>query len=148
MQSTFGRISPIARRWAVAFVAAGIAAAVHASAQQAQVTSSTPATFSGCVQKSSGERPVLILNAPNACAVLEGKAARAELAGHEVQLTGILVPRTASAPTTIRVSAITERGAVCSSTCVPEPPGTRGLHRPSDHEIPGSEGGTPGESKH
>lgn len=131
----------------VAIAAALCVAGSHACAQ---ATGSTPppppapATYKGCVQKAPGTDGTLIISTPNACAKLTGKASVDSLAGHEVELTGILTPRTASAAASIQVDSVVSVGDACSSVCSLRPPGTRGLHGPQDNAVPGTKAGTPG----
>ena len=107
-------------------------------------TPSAPAAFSGCVQKEQGNPANLILSTSTVCARLTGKAAAAKLAGHQVDLTGVLIPRTSTVAASIQVKSVSNVGATCSETCALQPPGTRGLHSSKKNEVPGSEGGTPG----
>jgi hypothetical protein len=102
-----------------------------------------PATFSGCVQKAPGSGNMLVINAANACAILKGSLADDKLAGHQIQLKGVLTPRTAATAASIQVSSVTSVGNSCSDVCSLQPPRSRGLH-PPDQVIPGSEAGTPG----
>jgi hypothetical protein len=59
-------------------------------------------------------------------------------------LTGVLTPRTTSTSASIRVDSVVSVGQSCSNTCSLQPPGTRSVRMHNQHEIPGSEGGTPG----
>jgi hypothetical protein len=103
-----------------------------------------PATFSGCVQKAPDAPTTLVISTPTACARLAGNVSADTLAGHQVELTGILTPRTPSAPASIQVGSVGSVGKSCTDVCSLRPPGTRGLHRPTDNAVPGTEGGTPG----
>ena len=124
---------------------AALICAAPASAQTAATTKPpAPATWSGCVQKAPGSSTALILSAPTACATLSGKLSAAALAGHHIELKGILTPRTPSAPASIQVQSVVSIGKACTDVCSLNPPGTRGLQRPQQDAIPGSEGGTPG----
>jgi hypothetical protein len=115
----------------------------------AQAAASTPAaapaptTYIGCVQKAPDS--TLVISTPSACAKLTGKlAANSDaLAGHQIELQGILTPRTPDAAASIQLKSVVSVGKSCTDVCSLSPPGTRGLHRP-DSAIPGSEGGTPG----
>jgi hypothetical protein len=103
-----------------------------------------PATYSGCVQKAPDSTTALVISTPNACAVLTGKLSADKLVGHQVELTGILTPRTSSAPASIQVNSVGAVGKTCTDVCALHPPMSRGLHRPNDGMVPGTEGGTPG----
>jgi hypothetical protein len=105
----------------------------------------SPAKFTGCVQKGSDES--IILSAPNVCAVLKGKVSAEKVSGHRIELKGVLSPATNSGPATIQVESVASVGQSCTETCSLRPHG-RGLHRPAAGEVPGSEGGTPGEPMH
>ena len=133
---------PFASRTALAVLAVAFSFATAARAQQAPQAS--PAKFTGCVQTGTGDS--VILTTPNVCAVLKGKISAQEVAGHQIELQGILSPATKSAPATIQVDSVSSVGQSCTETCVARPRG-RGLHRPTS-EVPGSEGGTPGEPMH
>jgi hypothetical protein len=106
-----------------------------------------PATYSGCVQKAPDSTD-LVLSTPKVCALLTGKPPAKlsvdVLAGHQVELTGILTPRTSSAAASIEVHSLGSVGNACSETCALHPPLSRGLHKPTDSAVPGTEGGTPG----
>lgn len=117
---------------------------IQASAQAADSTPPAPATYKGCVQKSPGSDNTLILSTANVCAKLTGKVSADSLAGHEVELQGILTPRTPSAAASIHVNSVNSVGSACTNICSLRPPGTRGLHKPEDNAVPGTEGGTPG----
>jgi hypothetical protein len=103
-----------------------------------------PATYSGCVQKAPDSATDLVISTPTACALLTGKVSADTLAGHQVELTGILTPRTSAAAASIQVNSVSTVGKACTEVCALHPPLSRGLHRPANGEIPGSEGGTPG----
>ena len=124
------------------------AAGTHASAQAPAATPSAqpaaPATYAGCVQKASASDPTLVISTPNACAKLTGKVSADDLAGKQVELKGILTPRTPSAAASIQVDSVVSVGKSCTDVCSLRPPGTRGLHPPQNDAVPGSEGGTPG----
>jgi hypothetical protein len=96
------------------------------------------------VQKAPGSSDTLVISAPTACAKLTGNISVDKLAGHQVDLTGILTPRTPAAPALISVDKVTKVGDSCTDVCSLRPPGTRGLHPPDSHEVFGTEGGTPG----
>jgi hypothetical protein len=102
-----------------------------------------PATYSGCVQKAPDSATNLVISTPTACAKLAGKIHVETLAGHEVELTGILTPRTATTPASIQVDSVGSVGKSCSDVCSLQPPRSRGLHPPNS-AVPGTEGGTPG----
>jgi hypothetical protein len=122
-------------------------AGAHASAQATGSTTSAPpaaSTYKGCVQKAPGSEGTLIISTTNVCAKLTGKVSADSLPGHEVELQGILTPRTPSAAASIQVNSVTSVGSACRNVCSLRPPGTRGLHKPEDGAVPGTEGGTPG----
>ena len=124
-------------------------AGVQASAQTpanppAPPNPPAPATYSGCVQKAPDSTTDLVISTPKVCAVLAGKLPADTLVGHQVELTGVLTPRTSSAPASIQVNSVGTVGKACTDVCALHPPMSRGLHRPANGEIPGSEGGTPG----
>jgi hypothetical protein len=125
-----------------------LAAVLMASAGYAQESGNTspakPTAFSGCVQKASGSGNTLIISGEAVCATLKGKLAEEKLIGHQVDLKGVLTARTASVAASIEVQSVEKIGESCSDVCKLQPPGTRGLRPPKDHEIPGTEGGTPG----
>lgn len=115
-------------------------AGVHGFAQppaNAPATPPAPATFSGCVQKAPGSSTALVISTPTMCATLTGKVSVDQLTGHQVDLTGVLTPRTATDAASIDVHAVVTVGKSCSDVCALHPPHGRGLH-------PGGEGGTPG----
>jgi hypothetical protein len=99
-----------------------------------------PASFAGCVQRSTADKTTLILSGETVCAKLTGTFSSEKLLGHEVDLKGVLTERTASTPASIQVDTVNSIGKSCSSTCSLRPPGTRSL----GGEKPGKEGGTPG----
>ena len=120
------------------------ASAQAAGSQPAAAKPPAPATYSGCVQKAPNSTTDLVISTPTACARLTGNVSADTLAGHQVELTGILTPRTPSAAASLQVDSVSSVGKSCTDVCSLRPPGTRGLHRPNDGMIPGSEGGTPG----
>jgi hypothetical protein len=108
-----------------------------------QPAQASPATYNGCVQKASDSSDTLILTARNMCAVLKGKLSAEQVAGHQIELKGLLSPATKSGPASIQVDSVSSVGQSCSETCVLRPR-SRGIHPPTADEVPGSEGGTPG----
>jgi len=116
----------------------------NAVAQSAQPPATAPAdvTYKGCVQSLPTDKETLVLSSDTVCARLTGKFAAADLAGHEVELKGVLTPRSPGVSASISVGSVVSVGKSCSSTCSLRPPGTRGLGKGS--EKPGKEGGTPG----
>jgi hypothetical protein len=118
----------------------------QACGQTATVAKTAPsqAKFAGCVQRLTTEKDTLVLSGDTVCAKLSGRFHAADLAGHEVELEGVLTERTAGNPARISVSRVTSVGESCSSTCALQPPGTRGLGKGG--QTPGKEGGTPGVS--
>ena len=106
----------------------------------------SPAKYTGCVQSDSAS---IVLRAPNVCAVLKGKISASEVAGHQIELTGVLSPATKTSPPIIQVDSVSSVGQSCTETCAARPRG-RGLHHPTgaSSEVPGSEGGTPGAPMH
>ena len=98
--------------------------------------------FQGCVQQSPTDKAVLVLSTESACATLSGKFTAAQLDGHQVDLKGVLTPRTSDLPASIRVDTVVSVGKACSDVCSLRPPKSRGLGKGG--EIPGKEGGTPG----
>lgn len=130
---------------AIAVALAGPPAFAQAAASAPAATKPpAPATYSGCVQKAPDSTTTLVISTPTACALLTGKVSVEKLAGHQVELTGILTPRTPTVAASIQVNSVASVGKSCTDICALKPPGTRGLHRPSENAIPGSEGGTPG----
>jgi len=100
--------------------------------------------FQGCVQQSPADKTILILSTDTACAKLTGKLPSTDLAGHQIDLKGVLTPRTRTLPASINVDSVISVGKACSDVCSLRPPGTRGLGKGG--ETPGKEGGTPGEA--
>jgi hypothetical protein len=152
MGSLVNRIAAISgtvRACAVGIAIAGCFAGAQASAQAAgsgpaSAKPPAPATYSGCVQKAPNSTTGLVISTPTACARLTGNVSADTLAGHQVELNGILTRRTPSAAASLQVGSVSNVGKSCTEVCSLRPPGTRGLQRPSDSAIPGSEGGTPG----
>ena len=105
---------------------------------------SAPAKFSGCVQKAPGSSSTLVINSATVCATLKGSLADDKLVGHQIELTGVLTPRTAAAAASIQVNSVASVGQSCSDVCSLQPPRSRGLRAPVSGAVPGSEGGTPG----
>jgi hypothetical protein len=150
----FAAIAATALRCAIgiAIAASFCFAAIQASAQASTQapgttpppTPAAPATYSGCVQKAPSPDTTLVISTPTACARLTGKLPVDDLSGHQVELKGILTPRTTSSSASIQVDSVISVGSSCSDVCSLRPPGARGLHPPQDGAIPGSEGGTPG----
>jgi hypothetical protein len=103
-------------------------------------TGTGPAAFSGCVMASPTEKDTLLLNADSVCATLSGKFATPNLAGHQIDLKGVLTPRDGTTPASIAIDSVDKVGKSCSEVCSPLPPRTRGL----GGERPGREGGRPG----
>lgn len=101
------------------------------------------AKYAGCVQHLATDKDTLVLNAETVCAKLTGKFTAAALDGHEVELNGVLTERSPGVPASINVGSVVTVGKSCSSTCSLQPR-TRGLGKGG--EIPGKEGGTPGEA--
>jgi len=142
-------ISGTVRICAFSIAIAGCFAGAQASAQSAgsepaAAKPPAPATYSGCVQKAPNSTTDLVISTPPACARLTGNVSADTLAGHQVELTGILTPRTPSAAASLRVNSVSSVGKACTDVCSLHPPGTRGLHGPVGNAVPGSEGGTPG----
>ena len=82
---------------AIAVALAGPPAFAQAAASAPAATKPpAPATYSGCVQKAPDSTTTLVISTPTACALLTGKVSVDKLAGHQVELTGILTPRTAN----------------------------------------------------
>ena len=105
---------------------------------------SAPAKFSGCVQKAPGSSSTLVISSGTVCATLKGSLADDKLVGHQIELEGVLTPRTAAAAASIQVNSVASVGQSCSDVCSLQPPRSRGLHAPVNGAVPGSEGGTPG----
>ncbi len=95
--------------------------------------------YSGCVMASPIDKDTLILNSDSVCADLTGKFATPDLAGHQIDLKGVLTPRAGTTPASIAIDSVDKIGKSCSEVCSPLPPRTRGLG-----ERPGREGGRPG----
>jgi hypothetical protein len=152
MGSLVNRIAAISgtvRACAFGIAIAGCFAGAQASAQAAgsgpaAAKPPAPATYSGCVQKAPDSTTDLVISTPTACARLTGNVTADTLAGHQVELTGILTPRTPSAAASIQVGSVSSVGKSCTEVCSLRPPGTRGLQRPANSAIPGGEAGTPG----
>jgi hypothetical protein len=154
MASIAGRIAALAE--ATRYCALGTALVYGAGAMALQASAqgsgsapptpkpATPATFSGCVQKAPDSSTALVISSPTACARLTGKFTADELVGHQVELEGVLTPRSASAAASIQVDSVISVGKSCSDVCSLRPPGTRGLHPPQGDATPGSKAGTPG----
>ena len=112
----------------------------------------TPVTYAGCVQKAPDSDTILVISTAKVCATLnKGQASdkdfsEEKLAGHEVELKGVLTPRTASVAASIEVNSVVSVGKSCTDVCALRPPATRGLHRPDPAagDAPGADGGTPG----
>ena len=129
----------------LAIFAVGAAGVADYAQDSNTAASAKSASFSGCVQKGSGSDNLLVISGATVCATLKGKLAVPGLVGHQVDLKGVLTPRTTSTATSIEVESVDKVGEGCSDVCKLQPPGTRGLRPPpKDHEVPGSEGGTPG----
>jgi hypothetical protein len=137
-------LSGIAQACSLGVAIAASIAGSQASAQAAASKPPAPATYSGCVQKAPDSATDLVISTPAVCALLTGKVSADTLAGHQVELTGILTPRTPSVAASIQVNSVGSVGKACTEVCALKPPMSRGLHRPTDGAIPGSEGGTPG----
>lgn len=148
MSRSAGRIAAFTKAAGVAVVCAvGLYGCVcHAQTGATDEKPAQPTTYSGCVTKAPGADGTLVLNTPTTCAALKGKVSADDLAGHEIELKGVLTPATKSVAASIAVSTVLKVGKSCSDVCSLQPPRTRGLHPPGNtgHEIPGSEGGTPG----
>ena len=119
--------------------------AARASAQTSGAAAAppAPATYKGCVQKAPGTDGTLLISTPSACAKLTGKVVGDNAIGHEVQLEGILMPRTPSVPASLQVNSVVSVGDACSTVCTLRP--RRGLISPQNapKATPGTEGGTP-----
>jgi len=136
-------------------MAMACAAGVAGVESQGQAPDSTPpkpaapAKFSGCVQKApgstaSGSNSALVISSGAVCATLKGPLADDKLVGHQIDLEGVLTPRTAGAAASIQVNSVASVGQSCSDVCSLQPPRSRGLRAPEPGAVPGSEGGTPG----
>jgi hypothetical protein len=97
--------------------------------------------FQGCVQSSPTDKTILVFSTDKVCATLDGGLATPQLAGHQIDLKGILTPRTRNQAASIHIDSVVNVGKPCSDVCSLRPPGTRGL---GGGETPGREGGTPG----
>jgi len=118
---------------------------IRAAAQSAPPAAPAPPPqqrFKGCVQASPADKDTLILTAESTCAKLTGKFSAGKLSGHQIDLKGVLAPRTSTDPATIHVDSVVSVGKTCSDVCSLQPPRSRGLKRGG--ETPGKEGGTPG----
>jgi hypothetical protein len=122
----------------------GLSVASWAAAQSTPAAAAAPAEkkFSGCVQPVPTDKDTLVLSGDTVCAKLTGKFAAADLTGHQVELNGVLTPRTPGTPASIEVGSVASVGKSCSDVCSLKPPGTRGLGKGG--QMPGKEGGTPG----
>jgi hypothetical protein len=129
----------------IALAACACLVTAQASAQSAP-TPPAPATYKGCVQKAPGTDGALLISTPTACAKLTGNVPGDDAIGHEIELSGILTPRTTSAAATLQVDTVVSVGNACTKVCALRPAGTRGLRSPHDapKATPGTEGGTPG----
>jgi hypothetical protein len=103
-----------------------------------------PATYTGCVQQLPTDKTTLVLSTESICAKLTGTFSATQLDGHQVDLKGVLTPRTSTLPASLRVDSVVTVGKVCSDVCSLRPPKSRGLGKGG--EIPGRQGGTPGEA--
>lgn len=140
----FATLSGTACALAIALCFAGVQACAQTPASpSAPPKPPAPTAYSGCVQKAPDSSD-LVISTPKVCALLTGKVSADTLVGHQVELTGILTPRTSSAAASIQVNSVGSVGKTCTETCALHPPLSRGLHRPNDGMVPGSEGGTPG----
>jgi hypothetical protein len=127
------------------FLGCTLLASGFAAAQTAATPApAKPIAYSGCVTQSPTDKSTLIFSAETVCARLTGKLATgdaaAALAGHQIDLKGVLTPRTGTVSASIQVDSVTTVGKACSDTCALQPPHKRGL----GGEKPGKEGGTPG----
>jgi hypothetical protein len=134
----------LSRIAAVAAVCGVLSVAGRAGAQTtpAAAAAPAPAKFSGCVQPLATDKDTLVMSGDTVCAKLTGKFAAADLMGHQVELNGVLTPRTHDTPASIEVGSVASVGKSCTDICSLKPPGTRGLGRGG--QTPGKEGGTPG----
>lgn len=99
------------------------------------------ATYTGCVTPNAHAPDVLVLLHEDACMVLAGKLNAAQVKGHIVTFTGTLLEPAGTEPLTLKVTKTQRVGDACSQSCMPEPPGSRGLHGNLKH---GREGATKG----
>jgi hypothetical protein len=136
-------ISGMTRSLALGIAIAGAASLYAQAPDSTPPKPPAPQTFQGCVQKAPGSTASLIISSGSVCATLKGSLADEKLAGHEIELTGVLTPRTGAAAASIQVNSVGSVGKSCSDVCSPLPPRSRGLH-PPDQAIPGTQGGTPG----
>jgi hypothetical protein len=146
MQKHYRKSQP---KIAALLLACGLASLPSHAKGQTPAAPSTPAAppaqeFQGCVQASPTDKTVLVLNTEAACATLTGKFTATQLDGHQVDLKGVLTPHTRTVPASIHVDTVVSVGKACSNVCSLRPPGTRGLGKGG--EIPGKQGGTPGEA--
>jgi len=138
-------VSRVVRRIALGLAAAGfvgLASAQTPAQPEAPAKPAAPATYKGCVQKAPNSSTELVIKTATSCAKLTGQINVDQLAGHQVELTGMLTPRSGPQPATIKVDSVGSVGETCSDVCSLTPPRSRGLGHGG--EIPGSEGGTPG----
>lgn len=143
--ANLGTVRACAFGMAIAGCFAGAQASAQAAASQpAAATPAAPATYSGCVQKAPNSTTDLVISTPTACARLTGNVSADTLAGHQVELTGILTPRTPSAAASIQVGSVSSVGKSCTDVCSLQPPRSRGLRPPENGAVPGGEAGTPG----
>lgn len=124
-----------------------IAGANTATAQAPAATrtdSPAPAVskYNGCVMRLDSDKDTLVINTATTCAKLTGRFVASDIAGYEVNLTGVLTAGSGKIPASLSVGSVTSVGKSCSSTCSLLPPRTRGLGKGG--ELPGKEGGTPG----
>lgn len=102
-----------------------------------------PADYTGCVTKLQ-RVDRYVLAAGDACFVLNAEFKAAEVAGRTVTLRGTAVDAVDEEhPLTLEVTQTVKKGDVCTATCTPQPPGTRGFPKHGKTK-PGSEGGPPG----
>jgi len=129
---------------AVCGVVAAITVAAAQSPTAAQPDTAPPAEakYSGCVVPLEADKDILVINTATVCAKLTGKFTAADVAGHEVDLSGVLTAGTSTTPASISVNSVTNVGKSCSSSCALLPPRKRGLGKGG--QLPGKEGGTPG----
>ncbi len=97
--------------------------------------------YTGCVTPNAHAPDVLVLLRDDACMVLAGKLNAAQVKGHTVTFTGMLLEPAGTEPLTLKVTKTQRVGEACSQSCMPEPPGSRGLHGNLKH---GREGATKG----
>jgi hypothetical protein len=131
----------------MAIAGAACLAAVESQGQtpeSAPAKPAAPAKFSGCVQKAPGSSSTLVISSGTVCATLKGSLADDKLVGHQIELEGVLTPRTAATAASIEVNSVGSVGKSCSDVCALQPPRSRGLRAPVSGAVPGSQGGTPG----